>query len=63
MMRLGPAAGDHLVVELPGQWQIGQQVAMHMPHLLAAVAVLNATKAVWHRLHPWPGAHSLPDQL
>src|SRR5205823_7875499 len=45
------------------QRQVGESVAVHVPHLLAAIAVLDPTEAVRQRLHARPGGDLIPNQL
>src|SRR5205807_7321723 len=59
----GPTSGDDLVVQPAGQRQVREAVAMHVAHLPAAVAVLDAAETVRSGFDPGPGTDRIPDQL
>jgi hypothetical protein len=51
---LGATGGDDFVVELAGQWQVREPVAVDVTHLLAAIPILGAPEAMRHGLHSRP---------
>jgi hypothetical protein len=63
VVRLRPAGGDKLIVQLAWQRQVGKSIAVHVAHLFAPIPVFDATEPVRHSLHPRPGRDLVADQL
>lgn len=62
-MWLGTTRGDHLVVELAGQGQVGEAIAMHMAHLLAPVPVFRTAETVGQGFYARPRCDRFSNQL
>src|SRR3989442_1452142 len=63
MVGLGSTSSDDVVVQPARQRQIREAVAMHVAHLPAPIAVLDAAETVRSGVDSRPGTDRVPDQL